>query len=366
MVPTPLSAKEPKLINSLTIFFVVMGTGAAQAPVFAEANSPAVQLKIQASTEVTPSIKTDEFDFGILKKIDTSPDFGLQAKRSNVVKKGSSRARSLVNFMFDTRGSDWSKEGADLAIGKKSDISSDTTGLYEDQLHRDNLHWQVISLIAKIGSALGSDTKLDSDDNLIQSVSLLRTLIGEAETDRIMEWLTGDETKNLKGEIPLTARLDLPTLLYLQDSMSSIALERDSVTADIKSELLPYGNKCKSRRVATKVVYSALGIATFIPNWIAPVAETSFLAAMMANGGPEQDKLLKELYYAKRLERRYDLIQKELNLALNCRAISVATDNAPLYHFSKRLTEYLCGENMERKLFHEQTFSANKNQAQAH
>ena len=309
--------------------------------------------KLELSKDVYGGQK-EECDFSILKKIDTSPIFGLEPTHV-AAKRGTSKARSLVNFMLDTRGTDWSKEGADVAIDKNSDVSSDTTSFYRDQVHRDALHWQVISLIAKIASALGDG--VGESDSAIQSVSHLRNLIGDTETDTVMRWLSGQDIENVKSEIPKTIEFDLPHILDAQEVMLSAALDKDSVIASVKKELLPYTNKAKGRRVATKIAYSTLGAAAFVPNWIAPLAETSFLGTMMANGGPEQDKLLKELYYAKRLEKRRDLIQRELNLALNTREISVATANAPLYHFSRELTEYLCGEGMERRLFPEETSS---------
>lgn len=344
--------KNPLLVSIVVSMVCSMpgATGAAS-----EKDFPA-GARLELSKDVYGGQEGEECDFLILKKIDTSPIFGLQPARNAAVH-GTSKAKSLMNFMFDTRGTDWSKEGADVAIDKNSDVASDTTSFYRDQVHRDDLHWQVISLIAKIASALGDG--VGESQSAIQSVSQLRNLIGDVETDTVLKWLSGQEIENVKSEIPKTVRFDLPHILDAQDVMLSAALDRDSVIASVKKELLPYANKGKGKRVATKIAYSTLGAAAFVPNWIAPIAETSFLGTMMANGGPEQDKLLKEIYYAKRLEKRRDLIQRELNLALNTREISIATANAPLYHFSRELTEYLCGEDMERRLFTDETASVN-------
>lgn len=340
--------KNPLLL-SISVAMACSMPGAMEAA--SEKEIPA-GVKLELSKDLSGDQEAEECDFLILKKIDTSPIFGLQTRNAT---RGTSKAKSLVNFMFDTRGTDWSKEGADVAIDKNSEVSSDTTSFYRDQVHRDDLHWQVISLIAKIASALGDGVA--ESQSAIQSVSQLRNLIGDVETDTVMTWLSGQDIENVKSEIPKTVRFDLPHILDAQEVMLSAALDRDSVLASVKQELLPYANKGKGKRVATKIAYSTLGAAAFVPNWIAPLAETSFLGTMMANGGPEQDKLLKEIYYAKRLEKRRDLIQRELNLALNTREISVATANAPLYHFSRELTEYLCGEDMERRLFPEETSS---------
>ncbi|MBS1997598.1 MAG: hypothetical protein JSS86_14855 [Cyanobacteria bacterium SZAS LIN-2] len=299
----------------------------------------------------TPGVIAAENDFSILQRIDTAPTYGLPSL-GNAAKPVNGKARSLMNFVFDTRGTDWSKEGADVAIDTTSDVTSDTTAFYRDQVHRDELHWQVVSLIARIASGLGDHA--GESQSAIKSVSQLRGLIGDVETDAVMTWLSGPDIEHARSKIPQTSKFDLPHILDAQDVMLTAALDRDSVISDVKKELSPYANKSKGKRTATKIAYSTLGVAAFVPNLIAPIAETSFLGTMMANGGPEQDKLLKEIYYAKRLEKRRDLIQRQLNLALNTREISLATANAPLYHFSRRLTQYLCGEDIERQLFPEE------------
>ncbi len=303
--------------------------------------------------EVKVDERKDDCDFAILEEIDTSPVYALERAQSGATAKGSSKARSLVNFMFDTRGSDWSKEGADIAVHGKSEITSDSTSLYRDQMHRDELHWRVSSLIAMIASALGKNESGSdaASQPAVNYVAELRSLIGDAETDAVMKWLTGSDIDRVKTEIPGTEKLDLPKILEAQDIMLEAALNKDLVMASVKKELLPYANKGKGKRIATKVAYSTLGMAAFVPNWIAPVAEATFLGTMMANGGPEQDKLLKELYLAKRIGKRTELLQRELNLALNSRAISLATCNGPLYKFAREFTEYLCGEEMESRLF---------------
>lgn len=337
----------------LSIFVVI----ACSMPGAMEAASERViqsGANLELSRGISGGQEAEGTDFLILKRIDTSPVFGLQATR-NAAAHGASKTKSLMNFMFDTRGTDWSKEGADVAVDTDSEVASDTTGFYRDQVHRDNLHWQVISLTARIASALGDGVR--ESLSAIQSVSQLRNLIGDVETDNVMKWLSGQDIENVKSEIPKTLEFDLPHLLDAQESMLSAALARDSVIASVKQELLPYASKPKSTRMATKIAYSTLGVASFVPNLIAPIAETSFLGTMMANGGPEQDKLLKEIYYAKRLEKRRALIQRELNLALNTREISIATANAPLYYFSRKLTEFLCGKDMERRLFTDETAS---------
>lgn len=309
-------------------------------------NSPPTQIEVNVN-------ESDDECFGILTKIDTSPVYGMDAGKKGVTSKGStSKAKSLVNFMFDTRGSDWSKEGADIAVHGTSDITSDSTRFYRDQMHRDELHWRVITLIAMIANGLGKAQPSDAQSHtVIGYVTELRGLIGDGETDDILKWLTGSDTDRSQSDLRRSETLDLPKVLEAQDAMLEAALNKDIVIASARKELQPYANKTKSRRVATKIAYSTLGMAAFVPNWIAPIAESTFLGTMMANGGPEQDKLLKELYFAKRISKRTELLQRQLNLALDCRAISVATNNGTLYKFAREFTEYMCGETMETALF---------------
>lgn len=316
-----------------------------------ECLSAATQI-IQTAPPAQLNHRAQRYDFAILDKIDTAPEFALRPQANGAGRRGASKARSLVNFMLDTRGTDWSKEGADVVVGKKSDLSSETTQFYLDQIHRDDLHWQVVSSIARVAGAYSNALTADSSvGSFNENAALLQQLIGARETERTIKWLTEQAMDDQQGKPPKQKWLDLAQLLDCQEAMNRTAMEKDAVLETIKRELLPFANKGKNKRIATKLAYSALGIASFVPNWIAPIAETTFLSTMMANGGPEQDKLLKELYFAKRLEKRHDLIGKEVSLALSCHQISIETGNTALLHFSQDLTAYLCGSGMDGKLY---------------
>jgi hypothetical protein len=64
---------------------------------------------------------------------------------------------------------------------------------------------------------------------------------------------------------------------------------------------------------------------------------------MFANGGPEQDKLLKEIYLGKLLERRRMLITDEIRTALDAYEIAGAKNNTVLQYGACMLLRHLCG-----------------------
>jgi hypothetical protein len=294
----------------------------------------------------------------ILNKIDTSPAFGMTSPNPGSSKKNG--ARKVFNYILDTRGSDVSKEGADIATDKVSDVRSSTTEFYRSQLKRDELHWQVVTLIARIASLFGQSEKTPADT--VGYVNGLRILIGEEETEIVLTTLTSSGIDQARRELANVRPLDLPQTLDLEEAMLASALEMDPILASVRQELQPYNNISKDRRTTTKVTYTGLEIAGFVPTIVAPIAQTALLGVVMANGGSEQDKLLKEVYFAKRYEKRRELVQKELRLALDARQIGIASKNATLYHFGQELTKHLCGDQLALHLFCPAMVAARRNQ----
>jgi len=76
----------------------------------------------------------------------------------------------------------------------------------------------------------------------------------------------------------------------------------------------------------------------------APIAETTLLTFMTVTGGPEQDKLLKEVYLSKCLQSRANLINEKAHLAVDCYDMAVLTKNAPLLSCTKDLIRQMTNE----------------------
>jgi hypothetical protein len=128
-------------------------------------------------------------------------------------------------------------------------------------------------------------------------------------------------------------------------------IEQDPQIRDILIRLHKFNGRSTFMRVTAKLVYTSLGLASFAPSFIAPVAEVSLLAFMTATGGPEQDKLLREMYLYKCLESRYKTIHEEAHLAVNNAQVAALTGNKPLAMCSMELVGRIAGAPAVAKVF---------------
>jgi hypothetical protein len=296
--------------------------------------------------QVSACAAGNSLSFSVLNDIDTSPYYGIGGPGA---KRGAKGARKVANYVLDTRGTDSSKEGADVVLDMVSDVSSETTPYYRDQIHRDDLHWQAVCLMARIAGALGKP--LTESDTMVTCVSQLRELVGDNATESIVRGLSDSEVEAAHYEMQGNRQFDLVHFLSAQDAMMVSALDHDSIIGSVRKDLQRYNGWSDTRRSGTKVLYTSLQVAGFMPNLLAPIAQTTMFGAVMANGGTEQDKLLKEVYYAKRFDKRRDLLRKQIELALRSRDTAIATRNPSLYHFAKELTRATCGDELTSHLF---------------
>lgn len=69
------------------------------------------------------------------------------------------------------------------------------------------------------------------------------------------------------------------------------------------------------------------------------------LAFMMATGGPEQDKLLKQIYLSKVLQNRCDLLNNKAHLISESLYLALLTDNKRLFACTRELLIHMTNQN---------------------
>jgi hypothetical protein len=285
----------------------------------------------------------------------------IKSKFSSV-KKATSSATSLVNFVFDLRGFDWSKEGANAILEEKLKPNSEIAREFLRHKEEDERELAVVTSTLQLASVSGLDeakTKKAIDD--------LAAQIGPEEAAKLHEKLqaisTTDGINNVtasalvgSGDQPGTtfttplslvedkASVDVDQKCARLRSILETASESDLVVATMTSRLHKYNHRSKFLQVTAKAVYATLGVAAFTPTLAAPIAETTLLTFMMVTGGPEQDKLLKEVYLSKCLQSRASLINEKAHLAVDCYDMAVHTKNPRLLACSKDLIRQMTSQ----------------------
>jgi hypothetical protein len=109
--------------------------------------------------------------------------------------------------------------------------------------------------------------------------------------------------------------------------MLACSLRDDDVVKSIETRLHRYNHISNFSRVTSKFVNTSLSVVAFSPTF--------------ASGGPEEKKLLKEVYLDRCFEGRFERLNQEIALATNNYNHAILTHNPVLFSCAHSLMEGL-------------------------
>jgi hypothetical protein len=305
----------------------------------AQIADPAHPLTLHATVQQTGAAKKAMFSASGDKPASLTP----AKSKFGPVKKVATSAASLLNFVFDVRGFDWSKEGANAILEEK--LKPKGAAACEFLKHRaeDEQELSLVATTLQLASVEGKDDKKTKE-----AVDNIAKLIGIEEANKLHDKIQqagiaagaggSDLSADDKASVDVSHKCDRLRIIL------EAASETDPVVAAMTKRLHKYNHRNKFLQVTAKVVYVTMGIASFAPTLAAPIAETTLLTFMTVTGGPEQDKLLKEVYLSKCLQSRANLITEKAHLAVDCYDMAVLTKNVNLLACSKDLIRQMTDE----------------------
>jgi hypothetical protein len=307
----------------------------------------------EVSSEVTKATnKSDEGTKKILDVLDQTSH--PKVVKGNLARTAASKALSLGNFVLDLRGFDWSVEGADVALEEKLTYKSVIAKEFAVRRLRDQRELEAVCAIFQTSMASGMDNAERREKLLTAGNSKLVDLFGEDNSKQLLARLQQVSSAQTNSNVAQFGEAASWTVDEQQEKFKQIvesSIEQDAQIKDIMIRLHKFNGRSQFMRVTAKLVYSTLNLASFAPTFIAPVAEVSMLAFMTATGGPEQDKLLREMYLYKCLESRYKTIHEEAHLAVTNAQIAALTGNKPLAVCSMELVDRIAGATTVAKVF---------------
>ena len=84
-----------------------------------------------------------------------------------------------------------------------------------------------------------------------------------------------------------------------------------------------------------------MSIVAFSPTLASPAAQTAEFIFVACTGGPEEKKLLKEVYLDRCFESRFDRLNQEISMSINNYNSAILTRNPVLFCCSQSLMEKL-------------------------
>lgn len=356
---TPINAKlaEPQSINWSLPFTGPLGGNAPQAP-------RSVLLNPKVPKRLDASINTSDGRNLVSQCVDHLLETALEnddkAKQLDKAvfhyRKASQRAiaqtKDAVDYIVPFRGFGPSIEAANLATGEKITVKSRAAAEYARQKHVDETHIKIVSSVMQIAMGLGMEDQAKGETVSASGYEALKALVGDDEANQTMQMLTvWSKDLTIPPAVYEQGAWDVHLRQNKQKVVLQAALDNDEVLHQITKHLHKYGHKSKLSRISSQVIQTTLATAALTPSFIGPAAKGALLAYVMATGGPESCKLLKELYLDKRFESRWKVLNEESHLALENYQIAILTRNPVLLACSESFVSEMSGEQAVADVF---------------
>jgi hypothetical protein len=265
-----------------------------------------------------------------------------------------SNARDAANYLVPFRGFALSSEAADVILDEKIKVKDKASAEYAHQRIIDDVHPQLVAKTMQLAMAVGTKDTVQRDELVGNAVASLEKVVGRERAQLALSRL--DEWGRLQfpdSAFQSAPHWDVETYQSKIKLVTKLAMDGDPMMQDIVNHLKKYNHHTAVGRASGKTVPAALSIASFAcPGWAIPAAlELIEVGYIMATGGPEENKLVKELYYDKRVESRYRTLNEEAQLALSQYQNAVNLKNPALVVCCESvLTQLVGAENVSQVL----------------
>jgi hypothetical protein len=250
------------------------------------------------------------------------------------------------------RGFGPSSEAGDVILGEKMKLKSRASAELARQKNIDELHLKVVSNMMQIAMGLGDSDRVRGQSTAESGLKALADIVGPNEAEKTMQMLGAwSKELNIPESVYAQGTWDVAGKQKKLSAILSDSLESDPVVHEITKRLHKYNHRSGFARASGHVVETTLGAAALTPNFVGPAAKAALVAFVMATGGPEQCKLLKELYLDKRFESRWKVLNEEAHLAVENYQVAILTRNPVLLACSESVVTQMSTSETAGKAF---------------
>lgn len=252
--------------------------------------------------------------------------------------------KDAVDYMIPYRGFGPSAEAGNIILGEKLKVKSRASAEYARQKLIDETHLKVTTSMFQLAMGLGTKDSERGEQIIASGMKSLTELVGEEEAKATFAMFSKWKDTEIPAETLAKGQWDVAQKQDKHKLVVAASLEEDPVVREIKKRVHKYSQKSKFSMVTSQVVQTTLGVAALTPSFIGPAAKIALLTFVMATGGPESCKLLKELYLDKRFESRLNVISEEAHMALDNYQLAILTRNPVLLACSESMLGQMIGE----------------------
>jgi hypothetical protein len=250
------------------------------------------------------------------------------------------RTKDMVQYMTDYQGFESSSEAADVILEEKLKLKHRAAVEFVRQKRLDAAHLQLTCAVMQVAMALGMKDEAKREQAIDSGREVMVPLIGAEESTQTVQDLAA-WSKSL--QVPESSFMQDPWDVVTQRkktvSMLVCSLHDDDVVKSIEARLHRYNHISNFSRVTSKVVNTSLSIIAFSPTFASPAAQAAQFVYVACTGGPEEKKLLKEVYLDRCFESRFERLDQEIGLTVNNYNNAIATHNPVLFSCTRLMME---------------------------
>jgi hypothetical protein len=242
------------------------------------------------------------------------------------------RSKGMLQYATSYQGFESSSEGADVILEEKLKLKSASAVEFVRQRRMDAAHLQLTCAVMEVATGLGLSDEARRDQVIQAGMQEMTPLVGEEEAAKTLQLLT-NWSKQIKIPEEGFAREPWDVLAQRQKSREMLAssLRDDDVVKSIETRLHKFNRHSNFSRATAKFVNTTLSLIAFSPTMASPAAQAAQFVYVSCTGGPEEKKLLKEVYLDRCFESRFERLSQESMMSINNYNCAVLTRNPVLF-----------------------------------
>jgi hypothetical protein len=257
------------------------------------------------------------------------------------------RSKEMLEYMTSYQGFESSSEAADVILEEKLKMKNKSAVELIRQKRLDAVHLQLTLAVMEVATGLGL-TNLEKRETAIESgVQEMTPLVGSASARQCVQDMIA-WSNQIKVPESTFSREPWDVLSQRQKSREMLAcsLRNDDVVKAIEARLHKYNHLSNFSRASSKLINTGLSLIAFSPTIASPAAQTAQFIFVACTGGPEEKKLLKEVYLDRRFESRFERLSQESIIAVNNYNSAILTHNPILFECTQIVMEGLSSSEM--------------------
>jgi hypothetical protein len=259
--------------------------------------------------------------------------------------------RTCFNTPLHIQGFESSSEAADVILGEKLKLKHRAAIEYVKQKRADEAHIQITCAIMEVATALGLTDELKKKKAIDSAIEEITPLVGEKEAnDNVQAMIAWSKQITVSEAAYARDPWDILSLKKKSAAMLAYSLRDDDVMKSIEDRLHKYNRHSNLSRATSKFINTTCSLVALSPTFASPAAQAAQFVYVACTGGPEEKKLLQEVYLDRCFESRFNRLSEEIMLVNNSYNQALLTHNPALYCCTTSLMQDLTSADMTASL----------------